>query len=71
MAEIKYTKKGLARMKRNKEIVASYQDLSARNPDVKPERIFAGIADEFKMTSASVRNICKKEGVYVGRQNPS
>jgi len=67
MAEIKYTKKGLARMERNKKIVASYLDLSSRNPDVKAERIFAGIADEFKMTSAAIRGICKREGVYVSR----
>lgn len=67
MAEIKLTEKCMARMERNKAIIDAFNELRAKYPEAKAERIFAGIADEFKMSSINVRNICKREGAYVSR----
>lgn len=65
MEKVLYTDAQLSRMKRNKEIIASFKALRRANPDASPERIFATIAQNYELGSAAIRQICRRSGVYV------
>ena len=58
-----FTEKQLSRKARNDEIAASFKKLRKKNPDISNERIFAEIAKNYPISSASVRVICYKRGL--------
>lgn len=69
MAEIVYKEKTRERMARNDRITEAYKQLRKENPDVSAERIFATIALDYNISSAAIRAICAKTGVYANRKN--
>ena len=56
-----------ARKEKHAKICAMFLDLSNKNPDVFPHRIFDAIARSFGMTTPGVKNIIIKNGLYKTR----
>ena len=69
MDNILFTEKQLSRMERNKEIISSFKALRKKNPDISPQRLFATIAEDYSISAAAIRQICRRGGVYVNRKH--
>lgn len=53
-----------AREERHKRICAMFLDLSNKQPNVAPHRIFGAIAQEVGMTVPGVKHIIVQNGLY-------
>lgn len=58
-----YTEERTSRNERNKAIGSAFKSLIKKYPDSKLERIFVEIAKDYGLTSASIRHICKQQGL--------
>ena len=57
------TAKQKEKQKRNDKIASMFLKLRKKYPDVSLERIFAVIAEDYPITTAAIRNVCKDRGL--------
>jgi len=62
-AGISGTFKQLARRERDMDIVSKYTSLREEYPDLKSQRLFEEIANNYPISTAAIRAICVKHGV--------
>lgn len=63
MTQVLFTEKQITRAERNKGILGEFKSLRKKNPDISLERIFSTIAQNYDISSAAVRMVCKRAGV--------